>query len=68
MSAIRVFIKFSWAFYDFGPQRIQMNITNQLKQINVFLTQNGFVAILKQMSMPVVRHFEREKLLWMILI
>ncbi len=29
-------------------------VTNQLKQIHVFLTQNGFVAILKQMSVPPV--------------
>ena len=54
MSAIRVFIKFICVFYDFGPQRIQMDITNQFKQINVFLTQNGFVAILKQVTMPLV--------------
>ena len=62
MSAIGVFIKFSWAYYDFGLQRIQMNITNQLKQINVFLTQNGFVAVLKQMFVPPVAAIIRNRI------
>ena len=34
-----------------GSQRIQMNVPHQLEQIGIFLAQDRFVAVLKQVSM-----------------
>jgi hypothetical protein len=31
-----------------------MNVTHQLQQIGIFLTDNGFVAILEKMAAPMV--------------
>jgi len=31
-----------------------MNITNQFQEINLFLAENGFVAILKKLAVPLI--------------
>ena len=35
---------------EFGPQWIQMDVTHQLQQVGVFLTQYGFIPVLKQVT------------------
>jgi hypothetical protein len=37
---------------DTGPERIQMNVTHQLEQVRLLFTQNGFVSVLKQDTVP----------------
>jgi hypothetical protein len=35
-----------------GSQRIEMNITDQLPKIDLLITDNGMIAVLKEMPMP----------------
>ena len=41
-------------FHDSSPNRVEMNVCDQLLEIPILLTKNRFVAILKKMSMPAV--------------
>ena len=50
-----------------GPDRVEVNISDQGKQIVVFITQNGFIAVLEQVARAlvppvVVNRLPREKL------
>ena len=60
MSAVRIGIQFSEIRYQFGAKGVQVNIANQLQKIGVFLAQDGFIAVLKQMTMApvaaIIRH------------
>ena len=58
MAGERVSIEFVNAGYKFGAYRIEVNITDQLEQIGILLTQYGFAAVLKKPSaaaMPAVK-------------
>jgi hypothetical protein len=47
-----------WAIFrtadQTSPERIKVNVTNQLEKISIFVTDNGFVASLKDMSYSVI--------------
>ena len=40
-------VKFVDCFHQPCPQRIEMNVANQFKQVSVFLADNPFVAVLQ---------------------
>jgi len=47
-------------------QRIQMNISRQFKQIRVIFTNDGFIPVLKEMTIPLmpqvkIDHIPRKK-------
>jgi hypothetical protein len=37
-----------------GSQRIQMNVTDQLPKIDLFIADDGMITVLKQMPMPMM--------------
>jgi hypothetical protein len=53
-----VLIQLGNRFYQTHPQWIQMNITDQFKQVGVFLADDRFVAILKEMPRSFVLEVE----------
>ena len=43
---------------DFGAQRIEMNIGDELFEVGVFLADDGFIAILKQLAVALLAMVE----------
>jgi len=37
-----------------GPNLIQMNVTNQLLEVPVFLTNDRVISVLEEMAVPVI--------------
>jgi hypothetical protein len=35
-----------------SPQRIKMNVTDQLSKIDLLITDDGMITVLKEMAMP----------------
>jgi len=60
MAAPWIMIQFVKAFHHAGPQGIQVNISDQLQQIRFFLTDNGLVPILEEVTGSLVVAIERD--------
>jgi len=45
-----------------GSDGIQMNITNQLQKISISVTENGFIASLKDMPYPIISPVEIKRI------
>jgi hypothetical protein len=43
---------------DSGPNRIQVDISDQFLKVGVFLANNGFVSVLKKLAMSPVPTIE----------
>ena len=43
-------VKFFDGFYDVRPDGIQVYVANQSKEVIVFVAEDGFIAVLEQMS------------------
>jgi hypothetical protein len=41
-----------------GPQRIEVDVTDQLQEVGVLLADDGLIAILEEMARPVVSQVE----------
>ena len=54
MTAIGIKAQFLQVAQQFRPQRVQMNKSNQFRQIIVFLTDDGFVPVLEKLAMTIV--------------
>jgi hypothetical protein len=54
MSAIGIFIQFCDIGYYFRSQGIEMDISDQFFKISILLADDGFVPVLKKMSMAAV--------------
>jgi len=60
MPAIRIAVQSGQIRNHSGPERIQVNVTNQLLQIGLFLAYDGFIPVLQQMPMPLVTAVETD--------
>jgi len=58
VAAVPVPIQLRERCHLLGAQWIQMNVAHQLQQVRLFLAENGFVAVLKQMSRPTMQAIE----------
>jgi len=38
--------------HSFGPERIEMNISDQFQEIRILLAKNGSIPVLKEVTMP----------------
>jgi hypothetical protein len=54
VAAKRVSIEASNITNYFGSNRIQMNVSHKFLEIHIFLTDDGFKAILKQLPVPAI--------------
>jgi hypothetical protein len=45
---------------DMRPQGVQMDVADKFLEIDVFLTDNGFVSILKKLTRPVITAIEKD--------
>ena len=45
-------------FHDLRPQWVQMDIAHQFQEVSIFLAEDGFVAVLKKMSVASVSAIE----------
>jgi hypothetical protein len=66
MAAVFIALQFINALYDSCPNGVQVNIPNQFSKIGLFLADDGFETVLKQlapaaMSMVKRNHITREK-------
>ena len=52
--AIGVFIQFFDSWHNTGTNGIEVNIANKLLQVCIFLTDDGFVSILKKLAVAFV--------------
>ena len=50
MAAVGIFVQLSDPGHNTGANRIEVDIADQLLQVGVFLADDGFVSILKQMA------------------
>jgi hypothetical protein len=49
-------------FHQAGTQRIEVNVSDKLKQIGIFFTQDGLVAVLKELTVPAVAAIESDRI------
>jgi len=54
MTTIRISIQLLKASDNLPPNRVQMDITDKLLKIHIFLAHNGFISILKKYPGAVV--------------
>jgi hypothetical protein len=52
MAAPRITFQIFYVLNQPGPEGIQMDVTNELLKISVFVTDDRFIAILKEMAVP----------------
>jgi hypothetical protein len=50
MAAPGEFVQFKNVFDYPYAQRVKVNVSNEFQKIRVFLTNNGFIAVLEEMS------------------
>ena len=54
MTAIGVFIQFFDPRHNAGTDGVEVNIADKLLQVRIFLTDDGFVSILKKLAVAFV--------------
>jgi len=52
--AIRVSVQAPYILNQFSSDRIQVDVAHQFQKIGVFLADDRFIAVLKQLTMTVV--------------
>jgi hypothetical protein len=55
-------VKFGKGGYDFGSERIEMNIANEFCKIGVFLADYRLVTVLKELACSVMTMVERNNI------
>ena len=58
MPTVGIFVQRIYVFDLIGPQWIQVDVADQLAKVRLFLAENRFVAILKQVAVPVMTAVE----------
>ena len=66
MSTVWITVQFAHMGDNLGPQRVQMDVADEFLQIEIFLAQYGFEAVLKQgavATVPVIEmdHISRQQ-------
>lgn len=59
MPAVGIYVKIG-RVDDMRPQGVQMDVADKFLEIDVFLTDNGFVSILKKLTRPVITAIEKD--------
>jgi hypothetical protein len=52
MATPRILVQFQNILHHLGSKRIEMDVANQLCKVMVFITNDGFVSILKKITTP----------------
>jgi hypothetical protein len=58
MAAPGEFVQFKNVFDYPYAQRVKVNVSNEFQKIRVFLTNNGFIAVLEEMSTAMMAQVE----------
>ncbi len=54
MAAPGVFVHLCHGLNDFYPHRVEMDVTNEGKKVIIFVAQDGFIPVFKEMSFSAV--------------
>ena len=58
MAGPGIFVELLEILYQAGSQWIQMDVTNELQEVGVFLAHNGFVPVLEEVACAFVSFVE----------
>jgi hypothetical protein len=58
MATVSMGIQLLYRSDQLRPQRIEVDITNQFQQIIIFLTEDGFVSVLKKVAISPIPSVE----------
>jgi hypothetical protein len=62
MAAIGEGCKIFNGLHNPRPKRVQMDVTNKFLAIGIFLTNDGFVAVLEKLAVPLVHPVKMDRI------